>query len=86
MFWDVFWGVLLMFLVIFFFLSVEEPISPDVEGDLVEKPALVPSLFPHMPSTLYFSTANERGWHTLTKALTFWDSLLPMSVTIWTDR
>uniref|UniRef100_A0A673I7N1 Tubulin polyglutamylase TTLL4-like n=1 Tax=Sinocyclocheilus rhinocerous TaxID=307959 RepID=A0A673I7N1_9TELE len=40
--------------------NVEEPISPDVEGDLVEKPALVPSLFPHMPSTLYFSTANER--------------------------
>uniref|UniRef100_A0A673NKR9 Tubulin polyglutamylase TTLL4-like n=1 Tax=Sinocyclocheilus rhinocerous TaxID=307959 RepID=A0A673NKR9_9TELE len=39
---------------------VEEPISPDVEGDLVEKPALVPSLFPHMPSTLYFSTADER--------------------------
>lgn len=52
-----------MFLVGFFFLSVEEPISPDVEEDLVEKPALVPSLFPHMPSTLYFSTANERGWH-----------------------
>uniref|UniRef100_A0A673NNS9 Tubulin polyglutamylase TTLL4-like n=1 Tax=Sinocyclocheilus rhinocerous TaxID=307959 RepID=A0A673NNS9_9TELE len=40
--------------------NVEEPISPDVEGDLVEKPALVPSLFPHMPSTLYFSTADER--------------------------
>ncbi|XP_026128016.1 tubulin polyglutamylase TTLL4-like [Carassius auratus] len=40
--------------------NVEEPISPDVDGDLVEKPALVPSLFPHMPSTLYFSTANER--------------------------
>uniref|UniRef100_A0A671KB08 Tubulin polyglutamylase TTLL4-like n=1 Tax=Sinocyclocheilus anshuiensis TaxID=1608454 RepID=A0A671KB08_9TELE len=40
--------------------NVEEPISPDVEVDLVEKPALVPSLFPHMPSTLYFSTADER--------------------------
>lgn len=40
--------------------NVEEPISPDVEGDLVERSALVPSLFPHMPSTLYFSTANER--------------------------
>uniref|UniRef100_A0A8C2Q793 Tubulin tyrosine ligase-like family, member 4 n=1 Tax=Cyprinus carpio TaxID=7962 RepID=A0A8C2Q793_CYPCA len=43
-----------------FLLRVEEPVSPHVEGDLVEKPALVPSLFPHMPSTLYFSTANER--------------------------
>ncbi|XP_059417631.1 tubulin monoglutamylase TTLL4-like isoform X2 [Carassius carassius] len=41
-------------------VTVEEPVSPDVEGDLVEKPALVPSLFPHMPSTLYFSTASER--------------------------
>lgn len=41
-------------------LNVEEPVIPDVEGDLVEKPALVPSLFPHMPSTLYFSTANEK--------------------------
>uniref|UniRef100_A0A672PZH5 Tubulin polyglutamylase TTLL4-like n=1 Tax=Sinocyclocheilus grahami TaxID=75366 RepID=A0A672PZH5_SINGR len=40
--------------------NVKEPISPDVEGDLVEKPALVPSLFPHMTSTLYFSTADER--------------------------
>ncbi|XP_073701694.1 tubulin monoglutamylase TTLL4 isoform X1 [Garra rufa] len=40
--------------------NVEEPVSPDVEGNLVEKPALVTSLFPHMPSTLYFSTANER--------------------------
>ncbi|XP_052461682.1 tubulin monoglutamylase TTLL4-like isoform X1 [Carassius gibelio] len=40
--------------------NVEEPVSPDVEGELVEKPALVPSLFPHMPSTLYFSTASER--------------------------
>jgi len=48
---------------------VEEPISPDVEGDLVERPALVSSLFPHMSPTLYFSTANERGWHTQ-KALT----------------
>ncbi|ROJ66278.1 Tubulin polyglutamylase TTLL4 [Anabarilius grahami] len=41
-------------------VTVEEPISPDAEGDLVERPALVLSLFPHMPSTLYFSTANER--------------------------
>lgn len=40
--------------------NVEEPISPDVEGDLVERPALVSSLFPHMSPTLYFSTANER--------------------------
>ncbi|XP_052003883.1 tubulin monoglutamylase TTLL4-like isoform X1 [Xyrauchen texanus] len=40
--------------------NVEDPMSPDVEGDLVERSALVPSLFPHMPPTLYFSTSNER--------------------------
>ncbi|XP_051998735.1 tubulin polyglutamylase TTLL4 [Xyrauchen texanus] len=40
--------------------NVEDPMSPDVEGDLVERSALVPSLFPHMPPTLYFGTANER--------------------------
>lgn len=38
--------------------SVEEPMN--AEGGLVERPALVPSLFPHMPPTLYFSTANEK--------------------------
>lgn len=26
-----------------------------------EQPALVPSLFPRIPPTLYFSTANEKG-------------------------
>ncbi|XP_057191788.1 tubulin polyglutamylase TTLL4 isoform X1 [Triplophysa rosa] len=41
-------------------LNVEEPVIPDAQGDLVEKPALVPSLFPHMPPTLYFSTASEK--------------------------
>ncbi|TRY60801.1 hypothetical protein DNTS_033091 [Danionella cerebrum] len=40
--------------------GVEEPVSPNAQEDLVERPALVPSLFPHIPSTLYFSTANER--------------------------
>ncbi|TRY83686.1 hypothetical protein DNTS_034383 [Danionella cerebrum] len=40
--------------------NVEEPVSPNAQEDLVERPALVPSLFPHIPSTLYFSTANER--------------------------
>ncbi|KAL2080915.1 hypothetical protein ACEWY4_022768 [Coilia grayii] len=41
-------------------LSVEEPMSTEVEDDRVERPALVQSLFPLMQPTLYFSTANER--------------------------
>ncbi|KAA0716055.1 Tubulin polyglutamylase TTLL4 [Triplophysa tibetana] len=41
-------------------LNVEEPGIPDAQGDLVEKPALVASHFPHMPPTLYFSTASEK--------------------------
>lgn len=32
-----------------------------VEDDREERPALVPSLFPLIPPTLYFSTANEKG-------------------------
>lgn len=31
------------------------------EGDREERPALVPSLFPFVPPTLYFSTASEKG-------------------------
>uniref|UniRef100_A0AAY4AUF0 Tubulin tyrosine ligase-like family, member 4 n=1 Tax=Denticeps clupeoides TaxID=299321 RepID=A0AAY4AUF0_9TELE len=34
--------------------------SEPAEDDRVERPALVPSLFPLRPPTLYFSTANER--------------------------
>ncbi|CAB1346882.1 unnamed protein product [Coregonus sp. 'balchen'] len=34
------------------------PVRPDSEGEL--KPALVPSMFPLLPPTLYFSTANQR--------------------------
>lgn len=41
-------------------LSVEEPMSTEAEDERVERPALVPSLFPLMPPTLYFSLANER--------------------------
>lgn len=40
--------------------SVEEPMLLEVEDDREEKPPLVPSLFPHFPPTLYFSTANEK--------------------------
>ncbi|KAI3356017.1 hypothetical protein L3Q82_017287 [Scortum barcoo] len=40
--------------------GVEEAMSLGAEDDREEKPALVPSLFPHMPPTLYFSTANEK--------------------------
>ncbi|KAM7380161.1 hypothetical protein PAMP_003474 [Pampus punctatissimus] len=40
--------------------GIEEPMSLDVEDDREERPALVPSLFPLFPSTLYFSTANEK--------------------------
>ncbi|XP_045068006.1 tubulin polyglutamylase TTLL4 isoform X2 [Coregonus clupeaformis] len=39
-------------------IADEEPTSPDSEGEL--KPALVPSMFPLLPPTLYFSTANQR--------------------------
>lgn len=42
-------------------LRVEEPMSLEVEDEREEKPALVPSLFPHFPSTLYFSTTSEKG-------------------------
>ncbi|XP_041856917.1 tubulin polyglutamylase TTLL4 isoform X2 [Melanotaenia boesemani] len=40
--------------------SVEEPMILEAEDDREEKPALVPSLFPLIPPTLYFSTANEK--------------------------
>lgn len=33
------------------------------EEEREERPALVPSLFPFIPPTLYFSTANEKGQH-----------------------
>lgn len=42
------------------FSSVEEPMLLGAEDDREEKPALVPSLFPFFPPTLYFSTANEK--------------------------
>lgn len=41
--------------------SVEEPMVLEAEDHREERPALVPSLFPLMPPTLYFSTANEKG-------------------------
>ncbi|XP_031437614.1 tubulin polyglutamylase TTLL4 [Clupea harengus] len=41
-------------------LSVEEPMSTEVEDERVERPALVTSLFPLLPPTLYFSKANEK--------------------------
>ncbi|KAJ0006027.1 hypothetical protein NQD34_015921 [Periophthalmus magnuspinnatus] len=40
--------------------SVEEPMLLGAEDDREEKPALVLSLFPFFPPTLYFSTANEK--------------------------
>ncbi|KAM3608336.1 uncharacterized protein V6R79_023264 [Siganus canaliculatus] len=40
--------------------SIEEPMFMGPEDDREEKPALVPSMFPLMPPTLYFSTANEK--------------------------
>ncbi|XP_051259544.1 tubulin polyglutamylase TTLL4 isoform X2 [Dicentrarchus labrax] len=40
--------------------GIEEPMSLGAEDDREEKPALVPSLFPLIPPTLYFSTANEK--------------------------
>lgn len=45
-------------------LSIEEPMTLGTEDDREERPALVPSLFPFMPPTLYFSTANEKGQET----------------------
>lgn len=45
-------------------LSIEEPMLLGAEDDREEKPALVPSLFPLIPPTLYFSTANEKGQDT----------------------
>lgn len=38
--------------------------SCELEENREVKPALVPSLFPFRPPTLYFSTANERGQYT----------------------
>lgn len=35
--------------------------SLGAEDEREERPALVPSLFPLIPPTLYFSTANEKG-------------------------
>ncbi|XP_037644936.1 tubulin polyglutamylase TTLL4 isoform X1 [Sebastes umbrosus] len=40
--------------------GVEEPMSLETEDDREEKPALVPSLFPLIAPTLYFSTADEK--------------------------
>ncbi|XP_015255803.1 PREDICTED: tubulin polyglutamylase TTLL4 [Cyprinodon variegatus] len=40
--------------------SVEEPMVLEAEDDREERPALVPSLFPLIPPTLYFGTANEK--------------------------
>uniref|UniRef100_A0AAY4AUJ8 Tubulin tyrosine ligase-like family, member 4 n=1 Tax=Denticeps clupeoides TaxID=299321 RepID=A0AAY4AUJ8_9TELE len=40
--------------------SVDDSMCTEAEDDRVERPALVPSLFPLRPPTLYFSTANER--------------------------
>lgn len=40
--------------------GVEEPMSLGADDNREEKPALVPSLFPLIPPTLYFSTANEK--------------------------
>ncbi|MCI4378603.1 hypothetical protein PGIGA_G00217730 [Pangasianodon gigas] len=40
--------------------NIEESMSCELEDDREVKPALVPSLFPFRPPTLYFGTANER--------------------------
>ncbi|CAI5670786.1 unnamed protein product [Oreochromis niloticus] len=40
--------------------SIEEPMSLGPGDSQEEQPALVPSLFPRIPPTLYFSTANEK--------------------------
>lgn len=41
--------------------------SLGAENDREERPALVPSLFPLMPPTLYFSTADEKGKNSTAK-------------------
>ncbi|KAF0026863.1 hypothetical protein F2P81_021600 [Scophthalmus maximus] len=41
-------------------VGVEEPMSLEAEDVPEERPALVPSLFPLIPPTLYFSTAREK--------------------------
>uniref|UniRef100_A0A4W6G2J0 Tubulin tyrosine ligase like 4 n=1 Tax=Lates calcarifer TaxID=8187 RepID=A0A4W6G2J0_LATCA len=41
-------------------LSLHEPMLLGAEDDREERPALVPSLFPLNPPTLYFSTASEK--------------------------
>lgn len=41
--------------------SIEEPMLLGAEDDREERPALVPSLFPLIRPTLYFSTASEKG-------------------------
>ncbi|XP_034535046.1 tubulin polyglutamylase TTLL4 isoform X8 [Notolabrus celidotus] len=40
--------------------GVEEPMLLEAEDDREERPALVPSLFPFIPPTLYFSTSAEK--------------------------
>ncbi|XP_061548412.1 tubulin polyglutamylase TTLL4 isoform X2 [Phycodurus eques] len=40
--------------------GVKEPMSLEVEDNQGNKPALIPSLFPLISPTLYFSTANEQ--------------------------
>ncbi|KAG7331003.1 hypothetical protein KOW79_004972 [Hemibagrus wyckioides] len=40
--------------------NLDVPMRCELEDDREVKPALVPSLFPFRPPTLYFSTANER--------------------------
>ncbi|XP_040913177.1 tubulin polyglutamylase TTLL4 isoform X2 [Toxotes jaculatrix] len=40
--------------------GIEEPMLLGAEDDREERPALVPSLFPLIPPTLYFSTASEK--------------------------
>ncbi|KAK5890069.1 hypothetical protein CesoFtcFv8_013636 [Champsocephalus esox] len=40
--------------------GIEEPMSLEADDHREERPALVPSLFPQIPPTLYFSTANEK--------------------------
>ncbi|XP_052348664.1 tubulin polyglutamylase TTLL4 isoform X1 [Oncorhynchus keta] len=41
-------------------ITDEELMSPELEDEGELKPALVPSMFPLIPPTLYFSTANQR--------------------------
>ncbi|KAJ8394493.1 hypothetical protein AAFF_G00045030 [Aldrovandia affinis] len=40
--------------------NVEELMTPELEDSRIEKPALVPSMFPFTPPTLYFCIASER--------------------------